>query len=337
MNTLFAVSLRVRARFHHCLTSITAEIKAQHNKGCENKSPVAVTHDDHAQDTDGVCVCVCVCVCACVSFAWSGRVRRRPCSGPGPVLGAGPSPRSAPAARSCSWPWTHKHSAACQQQAPLGWTGMYCTGPTQKRHHPPPPPPPPPPHPRKPKKTGVCFWRPCLASKRTVYRATEWTPSSGNQRSCDVGSSAALITSTRQNEAVFLRRGQRGQRLLSDVWEHLGGCADGRRRWLKHFIQMLSEPARHQMSPDKETITYWINVLPLTLKRKATKSQLPVCLDGLCGSGHFHSSFKLFCILQKSKMAANMWKTRLPVSVSKEAKAVWATEWTTSKKLFTVI
>lgn len=52
----------------HCLTSNTAEIKAQ-NKCCEDKSPGAVTHD-HAQDTDGVwgedvqvlqsSVCVCV-------------------------------------------------------------------------------------------------------------------------------------------------------------------------------------------------------------------------------------------------------------------------------------
>lgn len=39
--------------FHYCLTSNTAQIKAQ-NKSCENKSPTAVTHD-HAQDTDGVC------------------------------------------------------------------------------------------------------------------------------------------------------------------------------------------------------------------------------------------------------------------------------------------
>lgn len=38
--------------FDHCLTSNTAEIKAQ-NKCCENKSPRAETRD-HAQDTDGV-------------------------------------------------------------------------------------------------------------------------------------------------------------------------------------------------------------------------------------------------------------------------------------------
>lgn len=38
--------------FDHCLTSNTAEIKAQ-NKCCENKSPRADTRD-RAQDTDGV-------------------------------------------------------------------------------------------------------------------------------------------------------------------------------------------------------------------------------------------------------------------------------------------
>lgn len=50
---LFVVSVCMCVRvFDYCLTSNTAEIKAQ-NKCCENKSPRAVTHD-HAQDTDGV-------------------------------------------------------------------------------------------------------------------------------------------------------------------------------------------------------------------------------------------------------------------------------------------
>lgn len=84
--------------FDHCLTSNTAEIKAQ-NKCCENKSPRADTRD-RAQDTDGVwdekkktwkecggAACVCVCkLCLkwpCVSSSLEGSrscVESRPIS-----------------------------------------------------------------------------------------------------------------------------------------------------------------------------------------------------------------------------------------------------------------